>query len=209
MLITPALTVRLHPLAQTTNMNPEMNTITAAVGHDACLAARPDFVDALLSEALYSAIFIALSGLALCGIHFGVAYVRSVRRFRRDISKRRRVSTEEFLSAIGDEPRYDALYVAMREAFARMGKVPVEVIYPIDTFELFYMLTFNGFDTVEITMALDKSLDIWIPDNVAERVSFPTTPAEYANTTIVDCVKRMLESEALRSLLAEKEMAGQ
>jgi len=151
-------------------------------------------------------------GTIICGlVVLGVVYIvlsivihiRGIRRFRREVSKRRPVSTGEFLAAIGAEPGHEAVYVAIRETLAEQAKIRPEVVYPTDTFELIYRMTFYGFDSIEFVMALEDAFGCHIPDEIAEKIPFPSSDSEYASTTLADCVRGMLESEEVAKLVME------
>jgi acyl carrier protein len=129
-------------------------------------------------------------------IPYGIGKFLQVRRRRREVAARPHMGTEEFLASIGVVPGHEGVYVAMREAMAGQAKVPVETIYPNDTIEFLYSLTFDGFDTVEIVIALENQLSIYIPDETAEKIPFP-----HDSTTLAACARGLIECEELMSLV--------
>jgi acyl carrier protein len=172
-------------------MNPALNTVILAFRGGPCLAAELSLTDALLLAAVFGA-------LTIGGIYYLTTHIRRVRNFRRKVAKRRHVPTDEYLTTIGADSKYDAVYIAMRDTMAHQAKVPPEVIYPTDTLDFIYLMTLDGFDSVKIVMALEDSLGVSIPDEIAEQIVFPKTRTEYASISLSDCVGKMLECEALR-----------
>jgi len=172
------------------NMDLAFNRIIAAFQHKACLA---DMLALNQGQKILILVIIFLI------VGFIVLEIDRRRRYRK-AAGRRHMSTEEFLDSVGVESRWHGLCLAIREQMARQGRVPVEVIYPSDSMKFLCSLTFDGFDTVEIVMEIEDTLNISIPGDIAEKLPFP-----FDSTSLADCIRGFLECEALMSLIPPEE----
>jgi len=80
---------------------------------------------------------------------------------------------------------------------AKQAKVPVEVIYPGDSMKFILSLTFDGFDAVEITVAIEDALGIHLPDEIADKIPFPQD-----DTSLADTIRGLIECKEFADLVS-------
>lgn len=111
------------------------------------------------------------------------------------------MSIANFLAGVDAGAFCDALCTSVRSEVAAQTQLPVDVIYPDDTIE--FLDTFAGgtLDTAEIIQAIEKGLEMSIPEEIASKIPYPHKGFRTANTTLADCIKGFLECEEFAAML--------
>jgi len=128
-----------------------------------------------------------------------------IRRRRSKVAAREHMSMEDFITAVDAAEAYDGLCAAVRAEVARQTELPAGAILPGDTMEFFESLSGGRLDTVCIIEAIEKGMDMQIPDEITNRMPFPHKGFRDASTTIIDCINGFIECEEFAEFVAQAE----
>lgn len=126
-----------------------------------------------------------------------------IRRRRSKAAAREHMSIEDFIAAVGAESAYDGLCLAVRAEVARQTELPAGAVLPGDTMEFFESLSSGRLETVCIIEAIEKGMNMQIPDEITQVMPFPHKGFRTAKTTIVDCINGFIECEEFAAFVEQ------